>query len=73
MFKLGLEKEEEPENKMPTFTGSQRKLDNSKRTSTSVSSTMLIPLIVVNMIHMEMELENISSILGLEKEEEPEI
>ena len=31
------------------------------------------PLIVVNMIHMEMELENISSILGLEKEEEPEI
>ena len=29
--KLGFEKEEEPEIKLPTFTGSQRKLGNSKK------------------------------------------
>ena len=39
MSKLGLEKEEEPEIKLPTFAGSQRKLGNSRKTSTAVSST----------------------------------
>ena len=53
MFKRGLEKEEEAENKMPTFTGSQRKLDSSKRMSTSVSSTMLKPLTVWSITHRE--------------------
>ena len=44
MATLGLEKEEEPEIKLPTFAGSQRKLGNSSKTSTSVSSTMPKPL-----------------------------
>ena len=46
MFKLGLEKAEEPEIKLPTFTGSQRKRGNSRKISTSVSLTMLNPLTV---------------------------
>ena len=44
MYKLGLEKAEEPEIKLPTFTGSWRKQGNSRKTSTSVSWTMLKPL-----------------------------
>ena len=46
MFKLGLEKEEELEIKLPTFAGSERKLGNSRKTSTSVSSTTPKPLIM---------------------------
>ena len=34
MLKLDLDKEEEPEIKLPTFTGSQRKQGNSRKTST---------------------------------------
>ena len=34
MSKLGLEKEEEPEIKLPTYAGSQRKLGKSRKTST---------------------------------------
>ena len=41
MYKLGLEKAEEPEIKLSTFIGSQRKQGNSRETSTSVSLTML--------------------------------
>ena len=41
--KLGLEKAEEPEIKLPTFAGSEKKQGNSRKTSTSVSSTMLKP------------------------------
>ena len=41
MSKLHLEKAEEPESKLPTFTESQRKQGNSRKTSTSVSSTTL--------------------------------
>ena len=41
MFKLGLEKAKEPEIKLPTFSGSQRKQGNSRRTFTSVSLTTL--------------------------------
>ena len=44
--KLDLEKAEEPEIKLPTFTGSQRKLGNSRKTSISVSLTTLKPLTV---------------------------
>ena len=40
MFKLGLEMEEEPEIKLPTFSGSCRKPGRSRKTSTSVSLTM---------------------------------
>jgi len=40
MYKLGLEKAEEPEIKLPTYTGSLKKQENSRKTSTS-SLTML--------------------------------
>ena len=46
MSKLDLVKEVEPEIKLPTFTGSLRKLGNSKKTSSSVSSTTPKPLTV---------------------------
>ena len=46
MFKLGLEKEEEPEIKLSTFTGSKRKQGNSRKISTSVSLTTPKPLTV---------------------------
>ena len=35
MFKLDLEKAEEPEIKLPTSTGSQKKQESSRKTSTS--------------------------------------
>ena len=41
MSKLGLEKAQEPKIKLITFTGSWRKQGNSRRASTSVSSTTL--------------------------------
>ena len=44
MFKLDLEKAEEPEIKLPTSTGSLKKQENSRKTSTSASLTMLKPL-----------------------------
>ena len=46
MFKLDLEKAEEPEIKLPTSTGSQKKQDNSGKTSISASLTTLNPLTV---------------------------
>ena len=51
MSKLGLEKKEEPEIKLPTFAGSQTKLENSRKTSTSVSSTTPKPLTVWIMVN----------------------
>ena len=45
MFKLDLEKAEEPEIKLPTSVGSYKKQDNFKKNlSTSASLTMLKPL-----------------------------
>ena len=44
MYKLDLEKAEEPEIKLPTFVGSLRKQGNSRKTSTSASLTILKPL-----------------------------
>ena len=44
MYKLGLEKAEEPEIKLPTYAGSQRKQENSRKMSTSVSLATLKPL-----------------------------
>ena len=41
MSKLGLEKEEELEIKLPTFTGLWRKQGNFRKTSISVTSTTL--------------------------------
>ena len=46
MFKLVLEKAEEPEIKLPTFTGSSKKQEISRKTSTFALLTMPNPLIV---------------------------
>ena len=46
MFKLDLEKGEEPEIKLPTSAGSSKKQENSRKTSTSASLTMLKSLTV---------------------------
>ena len=46
MFKLVLEKAEEPEIKLPTSAGSQKKQENSRKTSTSALLTMPKPLTV---------------------------
>ena len=46
MFKLDLEKAEEPEIKLPTSSGSSKKQESSKKTSTSALLTMPKPLTV---------------------------
>ena len=46
MYKLVVEKAEEPEIKLPTFTESQRKQGNSRKKSTSASLTRLKPFVV---------------------------
>ena len=46
MYKLDLEKAEEPKIKLPTSTGSQKKQENSRKTSTSASLTVLKSLTV---------------------------
>ena len=46
MFKLNLEKADEPEIKLPTFTGSSKKQESSRKTSTSALLTMPEPLTV---------------------------
>ena len=46
MFKLDLEKVEEPEIKLPTSAGSLKKQESSRKASTSASSNMLKPLAV---------------------------
>ena len=44
MFKLVLEKAEEPEIKLPTSAGSSKKQENSRKTSISALLTMPKPL-----------------------------
>ena len=46
MFKLNLGKTEEPEIKLPTAFGSQKKQDDSRKTSAYASLTTLKPLTV---------------------------
>ena len=46
MYKLGLEKAEEPEIKLPTFVGSWRKQGSSRKTLISASVTTLKTLTV---------------------------
>ena len=46
MFKLDLEKAEEPEIKLPTSVGSLKKQEGSRKTSTSALLIMLKPLTV---------------------------
>ena len=44
MFKMDLEKAEEPENKLPTSAGSLKKQESSRKTSTSALLTKPKPL-----------------------------
>ena len=53
MCKLDLDKAEEPEIKLPTIIGSQKKQENSRKTSTSASLTTLKPLTVWITTNME--------------------
>ena len=46
MFKLSLEEAEEPEIKLPTYAGSSKKQESSRKTSTSALLTMPKPLTV---------------------------
>ena len=46
MFKLDLEKAEEPQIKLPTYVGSSKKQENSRKTSTSALLTTPKPLTV---------------------------
>ena len=46
MYKLDLEKTEEPEIKLPISAGSSKKWENSRKTSTPASLTVLKPLAV---------------------------
>ena len=46
MFKLVLEKVEEPEIKLPTYIGASKKQESSRKTSTSALLTMPKPLTV---------------------------
>ena len=46
VYKLDLEMAEEPEIKLPTYTRSQKKQENSIKTSTPASLNMLKPLTV---------------------------
>ena len=46
MFKLALEKVEEPEIKLPTSAGSLKKQESSRKTSTSALLTIPKPLTV---------------------------
>ena len=53
MFKLALEKAEEPEIKLPTSAGSQKKQESSRKTSISALLTMPRPLTVWITINCE--------------------
>ena len=53
MFKLDLEKAEEPEIKLPTSAGSSKKQESSRKTSASVLLTMPKPLTVCHKILQE--------------------
>ena len=54
MYKMVLEKAEEPEIKLPTPVGSQKKQENYRKTSTSASLTTLLR--VVKFIEIESRL-----------------
>ena len=47
-FYLGFEEAEEPEIKLPTLTGSWRKQESSRKTSTSASPIILKPFLTVD-------------------------
>ena len=43
MFKLDLQKAEEPEIKLPTFAGSQKKQENTKKKKKSTCDILTMP------------------------------
>ena len=43
MFKLVLEKAEEPEIKLPTLAGSWKKEESSRKTALSISALLIVP------------------------------
>ena len=53
MFKMVLEKAEEPEIKLPTFVGPLKRQESSRKTSTSALLTMPKPLTVWMIINCE--------------------
>ena len=66
MFKLDLEKAEEPEIKLPTSTGSSKKQESSRKISTSALLTMPKPLIFVDHNKLWKILKEISPECSLE-------
>ena len=58
MFKLVLEKAEEPEIKLPTSAGSLKKQESSRKTSPSVVLTMPKPLTVLQTVDNSFREEN---------------
>ena len=56
MYKLALKKAEEPETKLPTFTGSQKMQGSSRKTSISALLTMPKPLTVWITINLVKEI-----------------
>ena len=58
MFKLDLEKAEEPENKLPTSIGSSEKHESSRKTSTSALLTMPKPLWISRLCESQQTVEN---------------
>ena len=48
MYNLDLEKAEEPEIKLPIADGSQKKQENSRKTSTSVSLAATLKLLTLD-------------------------
>ena len=70
MFKLDLEKAEEPEIKLPTSAGSSKKQESSIKTSTSALLTMPKPLtvwITITVENSERDGNTILTDLPLEK------
>ena len=57
MFKLVLEKAEEPEIKLPTSAGSSKKQESSRKTSISALLTMQKPLTCMQVKKQQLELD----------------
>ena len=56
MLKLDLEKAEEPEIKLPTYVGSSKKQESSRKTSTSASLARLQVILFYNIFIITLNL-----------------
>ena len=63
MYKLDLEKAEEPEIKLPTSTGSQKRQENSRESAPSASWTAQKPLTVCTKVFNCVDHNNLWKIL----------